>query len=110
MAKSKLVSSMILGALAGAAVSMLDRATREHTVATTKKVASTVSYYASNRDELQEKIAEKIEQAQGFYGGASDTVQSLLGQVDGLKGMPETLQSMISDTKSAFEKQNEEQR
>lgn len=37
MGQSKLFISIIAGATVGAALSMLDRTTREHTVATTKK-------------------------------------------------------------------------
>lgn len=106
MAKSKLLPSILLGALAGAAISMLDRTTREKTIETTKTVAGTVSYYAANRDELQEMISEKVEQAQSFYNGASDGIQSLMGQVEQFKDMPTTIQSMVSDTKAAFDKED----
>ena len=106
MAKSKLLPSILLGALAGAAISMLDRTTREKTIETTKTVAGTVSYYAANRDELQEMIAEKVEQAQGLYNGANDGIQSLMSQVEQLKDAPSTIQSMVSDTKAAFDKED----
>ena len=37
MTKSKLIPAIIIGAAVGAAISMFDRATREHTVETAKK-------------------------------------------------------------------------
>ena len=50
--KSKLLPFIAIGAVVGAAISMLDKKTRDHTVDTAKKAKETVTYYAENRDEL----------------------------------------------------------
>ena len=102
MGQSKLLASIIVGAAVGAALSMLDRTTREKTIASTKKITETVSYYAENRAELQELIQEKVTAAQSFYESASNNVSMLVEKADEFKELPSTIQDMISDTKSAF--------
>ena len=41
MAKSKLIPAVLLGNLVGAAISMLDKNTRQHTIETSKKIKDT---------------------------------------------------------------------
>lgn len=100
--KSKLVPFIVIGAVVGAAISLLDRQTREHTIETSKKVKETVSYYATNTDELQQIIEDKVGQAQSFYSAASENVTALLAQTEDAKTLPTTLQSMLTETKDAF--------
>jgi len=49
MGQGKLLVSIVAGAAIGAALSMLDRTTREKTIDTTKKMKEAVTYYATNR-------------------------------------------------------------
>lgn len=102
MGRSKLLVSIIVGAAVGGALSMLDRTTREKTVASTKRISETVSYYAANREELRELIQEKVTAAQSFYESASDNVSMLVEKVEEFKEIPSTIQNMVSDTKTAF--------
>lgn len=100
--KSKLLPFIAIGAVVGAAISMLDRQTREHTIETSKKVKETVSYYAANTDELQQLIEDKVGQAQSFYAAASENATALLAQAEDAKTLPATIQSMVTETKDAF--------
>ncbi|EON74480.1 hypothetical protein [Lysinibacillus sphaericus] len=108
MGQSKLLASIIIGATVGAALSMLDRTTREKTVATTKKATAAVSYYAANRGELQDLIEEKVLAAQVLCESVTDNVNMVAEKVDEFKELPSTIQGMISDTKSAFSSPNKE--
>ena len=100
--RSKLLPFVMVGAVVGAAISMFDRQTREHTIEASKKVKDTVSYYAANTDELQQLIEDKVSQAQSFYSAASENVDILLKQVEDAKALPSTLQSMVMETKDVF--------
>lgn len=100
--KSKLLPFIAVGAVAGAAISLLDRQTREHTIETSRKVKDTVTYYASNTDELQQLIEDKVGQAQSFYSAATENFNSLLTQAEDAKTLSATLQSMVTETKDAF--------
>ncbi|MET4561908.1 hypothetical protein [Lysinibacillus parviboronicapiens] len=108
MGQSKLLASIVIGATVGAALSMFDRATREKTVATTKKVTAAVSYYATNRGELQDLIEEKVLAAQVLCESVTENVNMVAEKVDEFKELPSTIQGMISDTKSAFSSPNKE--
>jgi gas vesicle protein len=108
MVKSKLLPFITIGAVVGAAISMLDKNTRDHTVETTKKVKETVTYYAENRDELISLIETKLEQAQTVYSSVNDNVQSLIQNGNDLKTLPSTIQSMVSETIEAFSKKDED--
>ncbi|MEG0261392.1 MAG: YtxH domain-containing protein [Lysinibacillus sp.] len=101
MARSKLLASVIVGAAVGAALSMLDRTTREKTIETTKRVTNTISYYAANREELQQLIQEKVEAAQTLYENATENVEMFAEKIEEVIGSPTTVQSVMSDTKSA---------
>lgn len=107
MSESKLCKAILIGAAVGAAVSMFDRKTREHTIETTKKAKDTVVYYAKNRDELQKLINEKLEQAQKIYANASENINYIVEKIDEVKEIPSTMQSLVSETKEAFSNKEE---
>lgn len=104
MAKSKLLPFIAIGALTGAAISMFDKHTRAHTVTSVKNAKDKVSYYAQNRGELENLITSKIEQVQTLYTSNQDTINSFLSGGQEGKSIPETVISMVMDTKDAFAK------
>ncbi|WP_339280343.1 YtxH domain-containing protein [Lysinibacillus sp. FSL P2-0066] len=102
MGQSKLLVSIVAGAAVGAALSMLDHATREKTIASTKKMKEAISYYAANREELQVLVEEKVLAAKVLCESVSDNVNTIAEKVDEFKDLPTTIQGMIEDTKTAF--------
>ena len=104
MAKSKLLPSIAIGAVVGAAISMLDKTTREHTISTVKNAKNTVTYYAQNRGELENLIASKVEQVQTLYTNNQEKINSLIAGIQDSKALPETLLGMMDETKEAFSK------
>lgn len=106
MVKSKLVPAVLLGALVGAAISMLDKSTREHTIETSKKIKDTVTYYAQNRDELVQLVETKVDQAQSVYSSTQQNLTSFMTKVEDAKSLPETIMSLVTETKDAFSKQS----
>ena len=92
MSESKLLKSIAIGAITGAIISMFDRKTREHTIETTKKVKERIEYYAKNRDELQQMIEQKVEEAQKLYENASGNINSIVNRMDGIKEISESVQ------------------
>mgnify|MGYP003498890989 FL=1 len=104
MAKSKLLPYVAIGALVGAAISMLDKSTRDHTISTVKNATSTVKYYAKNRGELENLIASKMEQVQTIYANNQEMLNSVLTTAQDAKVLPDTLLGMVNETKEAFSK------
>lgn len=111
MGKSKLLPFVVVGALVGAAISMLDKTTRQHTVETSKKAKDKVAYYAENREELMGLVGSKVQQAQTLYSSVNNNVQTLLQGQDPneLKTLPGTIQDLVSETIQAFSKKDEQQ-
>lgn len=106
--KSKLLPFIAIGAVTGAAISMLDKHTREHTIETAKKAKDTVTYYTENRDELLALVESKIEQAQSVYGTVNNSIQSIMQNENDIKQLPSTIQSMVTETIQAFSKKDEQ--
>jgi hypothetical protein len=104
MGKSKLLPYLVIGAVTGVAISMLDKYTRDHTIKTVKNAKDTVTYYAQNRGELENLIASKVEQVQTLYTNNQEVINSVLARAQEAKVVPETLLSMINETKEAFSK------
>ncbi|MFT9819517.1 YtxH domain-containing protein [Lysinibacillus sp. NPDC056185] len=102
MGRSKLLASIVVGATVGAALSMLDRTTREKTIASTKKMKEAISYYATNREELQVLVEEKVMATKVLCESVSENVNSIIDKVDEFKELPSAIEGMINDTKSAF--------
>ncbi|MER2000859.1 MAG: YtxH domain-containing protein [Lysinibacillus sp.] len=107
MVKSKLVPAILVGAAVGAVVSMFDKNTRDHTVQTASKVKETVSYYAQNREELQSLLETKVHQAQSFFNSAEQNIQAFLGSDEQGQSLPETITSLLTETKEAFSKKEQ---
>ena len=104
MSQSKLLKSMIAGALVGAALSLLDRKTREHTINNLKKAKDTVQYYATHRDELQQMIEKKVEQVQKLYETTQDNVGFIKDKIGEVKEIPVAVQDIMDETKTTFTK------
>lgn len=102
MGRSKLLASIVVGATVGAALSMFDRTTREKTIASTKKMKEAISYYSTNREELQVLVEEKVLATKVLCESVSENVNSIIDKVDEFKELPSTIEGMINDTKSAF--------
>ncbi|QCR33778.1 YtxH domain-containing protein [Lysinibacillus sp. SGAir0095] len=100
MSESKLVKSIVAGAIVGAIVSMFDRKTREHTIEATKKAKDQVVYYAKNRDELQQMIEQKVEAAQKIYVNTSENINAIVSKIEETKEIPATVQKNYKETKS----------
>lgn len=102
MSQSKLLKSMIAGAVIGAALSMLDRKTREHTKDNLKKASETVQYYVKHRDELQQMIEQKVQQVQKLYETTQDNVSFIKDKIDEVKEIPVAVQDIVEETKTTF--------
>ncbi|MCZ8536996.1 YtxH domain-containing protein [Paenisporosarcina quisquiliarum] len=108
MNESKLFKGMVVGALAGAGMSLLDRATREDVKYKLKTVSSDVKYYSKNREDLRMKLQETADKLQTVYNQFSQDAQYLSGKVEELKTLTPQVKTLVVDTKEAFEHSKEE--
>lgn len=106
MSESKLLKSVLIGAIIGGTVSMFDRKTREHAIETSKKAKDLLIYYVDHREELQQFIEGKIDEVKNLYQNASKNVNTIISQIDEIKEIPENVQSLLDDTKNTFTNNN----
>lgn len=108
MNESKFVKGMVIGAIAGAGLSLLDRVTREDVKYKLRTVSSDVKYYSKNREDLKMKLQEKADQIHTVYNQFSQDAQYLSDKVDELKTLTPQVKTLVTDTKDAFVHSKEE--
>ncbi|QBP40355.1 YtxH domain-containing protein [Paenisporosarcina antarctica] len=108
MKESKFVKGIVIGAIAGAGLSLLDRITREDVKYKLRTVSSDVKYYSKNREDLKMKLQEKADQIHTVYNQFSQDAQYLSDKVDELKTLTPQVKTLVTDTKDAFVHSKEE--
>ena len=108
MKESMLVKGMLIGAVAGAGISLLDRTTREDVKYRLSNLSSDIKYYAQNREDFKLKLQEKADKIQSVYNQFSQDAQYLSGKVDELKTLSPQVKTLVTDTKDAFVHSKEE--
>ena len=102
MKKSKFGSYMILGALVGGAVSLLDRETREVAMKRSNRLFSGVRYYTENPTLLKSKVQNKAEHYQLMFEQISDDASYIKEKVDELKQLTPQVKEIVTETKETF--------
>jgi gas vesicle protein len=108
MNEGKLVKGIVVGAIAGAGMSMFDRATRENVKFHLRTVSSDIKYYSTNRKDLKLKLQEKADKLQSVYTQFSQDAQYLTTKVEELKTLSPQVRTLVMDTKDAFVQSKEE--
>ena len=99
--KSKLWKGIIIGAIAGAAVSMLDRQTRESAVACAKKGAKAARNVVENPEIITDKIKETSVKVREAIESVTEDVTVIANQVELLKDIPPQVAAVVKETKEA---------
>lgn len=98
MGKSKFFSSVALGALAGGALSLLDRDTR-------REMASWSNYLiaiAKDPERLTAQSRELIDRATETAQKINEDVSFIKGKVDSLRELSPEVKELVTETKTAF--------
>ncbi|MBF4502188.1 YtxH domain-containing protein [Savagea sp. SN6] len=103
MKKSKLGKFIVLGALVGGALSLLDRGTRE----VVKERTDRALYYAKNPSILKEEVEEQVNKWSSIYEQASGEIASFAEQFSDLKELTPQVKQMVVEAKEAFVDQKE---
>lgn len=108
MSESKFVKGMLVGAIAGAGISLFDRATREDVKFRLKTVSYDVRYYSKNREDLKLKLQEKADKLQTVYNQFTQDAQYITDKVEEIKELTPQVKTLVTDTKDAFVHSKEE--
>ncbi|MBM7707405.1 YtxH domain-containing protein [Chryseomicrobium aureum] len=108
MGQSKFSKGILFGALAGAAISLLDRQTREVMKTRARSAQERARYYSENREILKHDIEMKINHYKSLYEKLSQDAQYLSSQVNEVKQIAPQVQTLFSETKDTFSSSKEE--
>ncbi|WP_153731745.1 YtxH domain-containing protein [Sporosarcina obsidiansis] len=102
MGSNKLGKFVLGGALLGAAVSMLDRTTRQLTISSVKVSYEKALYYKENPEVVKKQLQEKKDKVQTIYEQVKGDVDYIKSQVDEIKTLTPQVKEMFAETKEAF--------
>lgn len=110
MGKSLFLKGVFYGALAGGALSLLDKTTRESVAANCKKATKEITYYVKNPGKAISQIQDLSEKIQNTYEQVSSEVSFIMEKVDELKDSTAEVVELVEDTKEAFFDNNEDEK
>ncbi|WP_299512321.1 YtxH domain-containing protein [uncultured Rummeliibacillus sp.] len=99
---NKLVTGIALGAVTGAALSMLDRHTRETTVRKVKHFMIDVQYYASNRQEIVDKLQSTASSVQSMYSTFMKDKDFYLEKINEIQELTPQVKDIVLETKEVL--------
>lgn len=107
--KNKLLQGILLGALAGAAISMLDRRTRESTIECAKKGYRETREIIQNPDRIIGQVKETSNKIRSTIESITEDVAVISNQVEAIKDITPQLASVVKETKEVFTEERKEE-
>ncbi|KIL47145.1 YtxH domain-containing protein [Jeotgalibacillus campisalis] len=107
MAGNKLSTGILLGAVIGGAVSLLDRETRRSTIEAYQKSSRAISYYSTHPKELSQQTKSKVEKIKVTVEQIQDDFEFLSSKLDEVRDMTPQLKNILVETKETFETSGE---
>lgn len=105
--KNQFWRGIILGAIAGGAISLLDKHTRELMKENVQKTSSKVSYVFRNPGEITDKVKETAEKIKTTVKQVSEDISFITDKVEELRELTPQVTDMIKETKDSFSKSDE---
>lgn len=100
--KNRLWQGILLGALAGAAISLLDKNTRKTVVESSKKCTGSVRSFMKNPGEFLDSMKDTSERIRHTIKQISEDVAFITQKVEDMKDVPSQVASVLKETKEAF--------
>ncbi|WP_080848415.1 hypothetical protein [Cytobacillus gottheilii] len=102
MGKSLFWKGIFYGALAGGALTMLDKSTRESAAAFCRKTANSTAYYVKNPNETFNNVKEFSARMKIAAQQVSEDVAFIAETVEELREAAPQVTTLVENTKSAF--------
>lgn len=109
MGKSLFWKGVFLGAVAGGALSLLDKTTRQSVAATCKKTTNQVSFYVKNPGVAVDQVREVTNKMKSTFEQVSEDVSFITEKVEELKEGTPQVARLFGDTKEAFLEENQDE-
>ena len=95
---------MFLGAMAGGAVSLLEKSTRQAVKEDFSKVSSSVAYVVKNPNEFIEDIKETANKVRTTVEQVTEDVAFITEKVEEIKDVPPQITELVKGTKESLRK------
>ncbi|MCM3442652.1 YtxH domain-containing protein [Metabacillus halosaccharovorans] len=99
---NKLVRGMLVGAIVGAVVSLLDKKTRDDVITTSKNISSKIKGYVEDPTVLTNEVRETIDSVKDTVQEVSEDITFINEKVKELKETTPQVMSLIQETKERF--------
>ncbi|SMQ65616.1 hypothetical protein SAMN05444673_1310 [Bacillus sp. OV166] len=106
--KNQFWRGVLLGALAGGAISLLDKQTREVMKENVQKTTTKVTYIMKNPGEITDKVKETAEKLKTTVKQVSEDISYLTDKVEELREITPQVTDILKETKDTFTKSDEE--
>ncbi|MDQ1004907.1 gas vesicle protein [Neobacillus niacini] len=104
MGKNLFLKGMFYGALAGGALSLLDKKTRQDMKVNVRKAYEQVSYVVRHPEEITENVKETAEKIRNTIEQVSEDISYITCKVDELRELTPQVKEVVKETKSTFSK------
>ncbi|CRK81906.1 YtxH domain-containing protein [Neobacillus massiliamazoniensis] len=98
---------MLLGAIAGGALSLLDKGTRQAMKTNVCKASSKISYIVKNPGDVTKKVKETAENFKATFEQISEDISFMTEKVDELRDLTPQVTDILKETKDTFTKNEE---
>lgn len=105
----KFWKGILLGAIAGGAISLLDRETRNSVVESCKSGAKNVTHFVTHPSEVAEKLKNTTTQLRTTVEKVSEDVSFIAEKVEEIREVTPTVVGIVQDTKEAFTHDHDEE-
>ncbi|MEY2195171.1 YtxH domain-containing protein [Neobacillus sp. BF23-41] len=106
--KNQFWRGVLLGALAGGAISLLDKQTREVMKENVQKTTTKVTYIMKNPGEITDKVKETAEKLKTTVKQVSEDISYITDKVEELRDITPQVTDILKETKDTFTKSDEE--
>lgn len=110
MGKNLFLKGIFYGALAGGALSLLDKKTRQDMKVNVKRAYEQVSYVVRHPGEITENVKETAEKIRNTIEQVSEDISYINGKVDELRELTPQVKEMVKETKNTFSHQEDSAR
>lgn len=102
--RNKMLEGMLIGALVGAAISLLDKETRTNFIHNGKRVGGKIKYVVEHPQEITNAVREQIQSVKTTVDDVSRDMDYLRGKINELKETTPQVLEIIQDTKEVIAK------
>ncbi|MGE7877712.1 YtxH domain-containing protein [Peribacillus muralis] len=107
--KSKFMQAVIIGAVAGAVVSLFDKTTRMSVLDNGKSCIGNLSGFVKNPNQVLSQVRETSTKVRSTVERISDDVSFISQKVEEMKDIPAQVAQVVMETKEVFTAENDDE-